>query len=199
MKLIDIAFGATLVAFALGSLAGVLVTLLSPTFQAFLLVLITSRIINPVRATSVFGRVAVMILIFLNNCVPVILSFVYPLIIGKVNWTPPMSKTTEKRLLSAFSFLTAGFLGFFNLGATLTLLATLKGLSAVIALLTASWLHAPLEFFFVLTCVAEPLRLAFQRVNTAEIVRVLRTDIGIVVICLIGLLASAAIEVFAGA
>jgi hypothetical protein len=197
MKLVDIAFGATLVVFVLGSLAGVFVTIVSPTFRWFLLLLITSRIIAPVRATSVFGRVAVMLLIFLNNCIPVVLSFVYPLIIGKVNWTPPMTEVVRRRLLMAFSLLTAGLLGFFNLGATLTLLATLKGASAVTALLATSWLHAPLEFFFVLTCVAEPLRLALQHVHADEIDRLLGTDVRILVICLLGLLASATIEVFA--
>jgi hypothetical protein len=199
MKLVDIAFGATLVAFVLGSIGGALLTALSSTFREFLLLLITSRIINPVRATSTFGQAAVMLLIFLNNSIPVILSFAYPFIIGKVNWTPPMTSTARRRLLSAFSFLTAGLLGFFNLGATLTLLATLRGIGAVTALLARSWLHAPLEFFFVLTCLAEPLRLTFREVDMEEVMRQLRTDANLLFICLVGLLASAAIEVLAGA
>jgi hypothetical protein len=137
-----------------------------------------------------------MLLIFLNNCIPVILSFVYPLIIGKAHWTPPMTAVVGRRLLMAFSLLTAGLLGFFNLGATLTLVVSLKGLSAVTGLLGTSWLHAPLEFFFVLTAVAEPFRL--RQDEKGKIVRSLRVDMNIFVICLVGLFASAAIEVLAG-
>jgi len=198
MKLVDKAFGATLVAFALGSLAGVLVTSASPAFRTFLLLLITSRIISPVRATLAFGQIALMLLVFLNNCIPVTLSFAYPLIIGKVHWTPPMTTSTRGRLLMAFSLLTAGVLGFFNLGATLTLVANLGGTGGITRLLTTSWLHAPLEFFFVLTCVAEPLRLALRRARGYEMVNLLRVDLKLLLMCLIGLLASAAIEVFAG-
>jgi hypothetical protein len=197
MKLVDIAFGATLVVFVLGSFAGVLITVASLNFRTFLLLLITSRIIGPVRATSALGQVALMLLVFSNNCIPVVLSFAYPLIIGKAHWTPPMSEATRSRLLTAFSLLTAGLLGFFNLGATLALLASMKGLNAVTGLLATSWLHAPLEFFFVLACVAEPLRLAMRRAHRDEIVQFLRADLELILICLVGLLASAAIEVFA--
>ena len=196
MKLVDIAFGATLVAFALGTLAGGFVTVASHTFRTFLLLLITSRIIGPVRATSAFGQIALMLLVFSNNCIPVILSFAYPFIIGKARWTPPMTLAVRRRLLMAFSLLTAGLLGFFNLGATLTLVASLKGLSAVTGLLATSWLHAPLEFFFVLTGIAEPFRL--RRTEQDKIVQLLRVDVTILMICLIGLFASAAIEVLAG-
>ncbi len=90
-------------------------------------------------------------------------------------------------------------LGFFNLGATpLTHVASLKGLSTVTGLLATSWLHAPLEFFFVLVYVTEPLRLAVRGSQGDELVKFLRADLKLLVICLIGLLASA-IEVFAGA
>lgn len=101
------------------------------------------------------------------------------------------------RLLTAFSLLTAGLLGFFNLGATLTLVEELKGPSTVNGLLATSWVHAPLEFLFVLACVSEPLRLAIQRVRGDEIVRFLQADDNLFIISLFGLLASAAIEVFA--
>jgi hypothetical protein len=197
MKFIDIAFGATLVAFGLGSLAGTLVTALSPAFREFLLLLINSRVTTPVRAASSLGTVAVMLLIFLNNCIPATLSFLYPLILGRVRWTPPIRKVTLTRLLTAFSLLTGGLLGFFNLGATLTLVAELRGSSTVNGLLATSWVHAPLEFLFVLSCVAEPLRLALRRVDGEEIVGFLRADAGLFFISLVGLLASAAIEVFA--
>ena len=197
MKFIDIGFGATLVAFGLGSIAGALITVLSLTFREFLLFLINARVITPVRAAFSLGAVAVMLLIFFNNCIPVALSFLYPLILGKVRWTPPMRETTLSRLLAGFSLLTGGLLGFFNLGATLAVVAELRGPSTVIGLLATSWVHAPLEFLFVLACVSEPLRLAVRRVRGDEIVRLLRADASLLFISLIGLLASAAIEVFA--
>jgi hypothetical protein len=137
-----------------------------------------------------------MLLVFANNCIPLILSFTYPFIIGKAHWTPPMTEAVRGRLLMAFSLLTAGLLGFFNLGATLTLVASLKGVGAVTGLLATSWLHAPLEFFFVLTGVAEPFRL--RRNESDKMIQSLRVDLNIFIICLIGLFASAAIEVFSG-
>jgi len=197
MKFVDIAFGATLVAFGLGSLAGATITALSPAFQEFLLFLISSRVVTPVRAAFSLGAVALMLLIFFNNCIPVVLSFLYPLILGKVRWTPPIREVTMTRLLAAFSLLTGGLLGFFNLGATLTLVAELRGLSTVNGLIATSWMHAPLEFLFVLSCVAEPLRLAVRRVEKERIVEFLQADTNLFFISLIGLLASAAIEVFA--
>ena len=197
MKFIDIAFGATLVAFGLGSIAGALIIVLSPTFREFLLFLINLRVITPVRAAFSLGTVTVMLLIFFNNCIPVALSFLYPLILGKVRWTPPIRKVIVIRLLAAFSLLAGSLLGFFNLGATLTLVAELRGISTVNGLLATSWIHAPLEFLFVLVCVSEPLRLAVRRVRGDEIVRFLRADASLLFISLVGLLASAAIEVFA--
>jgi hypothetical protein len=197
MKFIDIAFGATLVAFGLGSLAGAALTAYSFTFRDFLVLLINSRVIAPVRAATAIGGTATMLLIFLNNCVPVTLSFVYPLLLGRVRWTPPIRKATLIRLLTAFSLLTGGLLGFFNLGATLTLVAELRGPSMVNGLLATSWVHAPLEFLFVLVCVSEPLRLALRRIGRNEIIRFLRVDANVFFLSLLGLLASAAIEVFA--
>jgi hypothetical protein len=198
MKFLDVAFGATLAAFSLGSLAGALVTSFSLTFREFMLLLINLRVVAPVRSASEVGKIALMLLIFINNCIPVALSFGYALIIGKVRWTPPMRAVVRKRLLAAFSVLTAGLLGFFNLGSTLTLLFEIRGLPTVNALVRTSWVHAPLEFLFVLLCVAEPMRLSLRRANMDEIVRFLRADTKLLIICLVGLLASAAIEAFAG-
>ena len=184
-------------AFGLGSIAGALVTAFSSTFRGFMLLLINSRATTPVRAAFSLGSLAVMLLIFFNNCVPVVLSFLYPLILGRVRWTPPIRKVVMIRLLAAFSLLTGGLLGFFNLGATLTLVAELRGIGIVKGLLATSWVHAPLEFLFVLACVSEPLRLAARRLGWDEIVRFLRADANLLLISLLGLLASAAIEVFA--
>jgi hypothetical protein len=100
--------------------------------------------------------------------------------------------------LATFSLLAGGLIGFFNLGATLMLASQLAGSALVSRLLATSWLHASLEFLFVLICVAEPLRLAWQRIEGTAISRFLWADINMLFISLIGLLASAAIEVFAG-
>jgi hypothetical protein len=199
MKFIDIAFGVTLVAFGLGALAGAFVTASSLTFRDFMLLLINLRIVGPVRVATEFGRLSLMLLIFLNNCVPVTLSFAYPLIIGKVSWTPPLRASLRNSLLTAFSLLTGGLLGFFNLGATLMLVQKIGGPTLLNALLRSSWLHGPLEFLLVLACVAEPLRLTLRPRNGDEIVRFLRADTKLLFICLAGLIASAAIEVFAAA
>lgn len=196
MRFIDIAFAATLVAFCLGALAGACITALSLSFRVFMLLLINSRVIGPVRAASESGRIAVMLLIFLNNCVPIILSFVYALILCKVHWEPPMRAAVRKWLLTAFSLLTGGLLGFFNLGATLMLVAQMKGPTVVNALLQSSWVHAPLEFLLVLACVAEPLRLTRRTESLDEVLKNLHSDAKVLPLFLIGLLISAAIEVF---
>jgi len=198
MKFIDIAFGATLVAFGVGSLAGAAVTAYSFAFRGFLLLLINSRVVAPIRAATALGGMAVTLLIFLNNCVPVALSFVYPWVIGRVRWEPPLRKATANRLLMAFSLLTGSLVGFFNLGATLMLVEELRGPALVSRLLGTSLIHAPMEFLFVLVCVAEPLRLGLQMVDRDRFVEVLRGDLNLLFICLIGLLVSAVIEVFAG-
>jgi len=197
MKPIDAAFRATLASFSLGSLAGALVTALSSNFRGFMLLLINWRILAPVQSASEFGRLALMMLIFLNNCVPVAFSFIYPLMLGKIRWTPPMRKVTMDKLLTAFSLLTGGILGFFNLGATLMLVEIIRGPTLLNAILRTSLVHAPLEFLFVLACVAEPLRLSRRAQNVDKITKSLQSDTRLLAACLIGLLASAAIEVFA--
>ena len=196
MKPIDAAFGLTLAAFCLGALAGALVTALSPGFRGFMLLLINLRVLAPVQSAAEFGRLALMMLIFFNNCVPVALSFAYPLIIGKTHWTPPMRKAVMDRLFTAFSLLTGGLLGFFNLGGTLMLVEEIKGQTVLNLMLRTSWVHAPLEFLFVLACVAEPLRLSRRTQSVDDIAKSLRADTKLLAGCLIGLIVSAAIEVF---
>jgi len=198
MKYVDRAFGGTLAAFLLGSLAGALLTDFFAPLRSFMAFLLNTRAIAPVRAVSVLGDVAVMFLVFANNCVPVVLAFMYPLIIAKVRWTPPLRVRTRNWLFLAFSLLTGGLVGFFNLGATLMLASELGGLTLLIRLLETSWLHSPLEFFFVLVCVAEPSRIVGRRSESDGIVGSMRADMILLLISLIGLLVSASIEVFAG-
>jgi hypothetical protein len=197
MRAIDRAFGATVLAFIIGSLAGAILIASSPTFRTGMAFLLGARVIGPVRGASAFGRVALTLLIFANNCAPVALSFLYTFIIARVGWTPPIRDATRNVLLTGFSLLTGGLIGFFNLGATLTLVWEVGGVTVLNRLLAVSWVHAPLEFLFVLTCVAEPLRIALRRIGSDEILTSLRADWGILFISLVGLLASAVIEVFA--
>ena len=198
MKLIDRAFGATLLAFVLGSLAGALLIAFSATFRKFMAFLLTARAIAPLRAASTLGGVAVTMLVFFNNCVPVLLSFLYPAVIAKVRWKPPIRDPTRNHLLAAFSLLAGGLLGFLDLGATLMLASENGGVIMVNRLLATSWIHAPLEFLFVLICVAEPLRIAGRRMVSEQLVRALRGDLKLLVISLLGLLVSAVIEVIVG-
>lgn len=196
MKFIDRAFGVTLLAFITGSLGGAALTEFSLSFRESIAFLLNTRAIVPLRAASVAGGAAVMLLVFGNNLVPAVLSFLYPLIIAKVRWTPPLQSSTKNGLLTAFSILTGGLVGFFNLGATLMLVSEIGGLALVNRLLSNSWAHAPLEFFFVLMCVAEPIRIA-ERSAGNEVMGSLREDLKLLFICSVGLLVSATIEVFA--
>jgi hypothetical protein len=100
--------------------------------------------------------------------------------------------------LTGFSLLTGGLIGFLNLGATLMLVLEVGGFGMLNRLVAASWVHAPFEFFFVLISVAEPARIMFNRVDEAGMAGVLGGDLKILLISLVGLLASAVIEVFAG-
>lgn len=198
MKFIDRAFAATTMAFVIGSFAGALLTASSLVFREGMVFLVNARAIAPVRGASAFGGVVVMLLVFANNCFPVALSFLYPLMIAKVRWTPPIRTSTRNILLTGFSLLTGGLIGFFNLGAILMLVSEIGGPAMLNRLLATSWLHAPFEFLFVLICVAEPLRIVLNRAGGNGTVRPLRGDLEILLISLVGLLASAAIEVFAG-
>ncbi|MGP8069266.1 MAG: hypothetical protein ACLP5V_05205 [Candidatus Bathyarchaeia archaeon] len=198
MKFIDRAFGATLLAFALGSLAGAVLIAFFTTFGRFMAFLLTSRAIAPLRAATTLGGTAVTLLVFLNNCVPVLLSFLYPAIIAKVRWEPPIRDATRSRLLAAFSLLAGGLIGFFDLGSTLMLASEIGGWVMVSRLLATSWIHAPLEFLFVLICVAEPLRIARERTAGKGIIGSLRGDLRLLFISLLGLLVSAIIEVIVG-
>jgi len=108
-----------------------------------------------------------------------------------------MRAVVRRRLLTAFSLLTGSLLGFFNLGATLTLVAKVDGPTVVNALLQSSWAHAPLEFLLVLACVAEPMRLTRRTKNLDELLEHLHSDAKVLPLFILGLLVSAAIEVFA--
>jgi hypothetical protein len=139
-----------------------------------------------------------MLLILANNSVPPFLSFLYPLIIGKVKWTPSLSEGTENFLLVAFSELCGFLIGFFDLGAILMFAWQTGGGGFVNLLLARSYVHGPLELLLVLLCVAEPMRLVRSRRGNMKLVKALMRDLWLLVFCVIGLLITAAVEVYVG-
>jgi len=196
MKFIDRAFAITVAAFALGSVTGVLAVSTLPALNTFVGTLLTVRLLGPVREASIFGSIALVLLIFGNNSITVFLSFLYPFVLGKVRWTPAPSLGTMNRLLAWFSGLAGFLIGFFDLGATLGWAWKNGGLLWVHRLLATSWLHGPLEFLFVLLAVAEPLRLTKITGGGIAPVDTLKEDWKLLCISLVGLLASAIVEVF---
>src|SRR3989304_7313305 len=111
MRYLDRAFAVTVEFFAIGVVSGVLVTIAIPVFREMAVALMEFRMLEPVRAVSAFGRLAVLVLIFLNNSVPVALSFAYPALIAKLQWTPPLSNRRRRILLDAFTVLVAFLTG----------------------------------------------------------------------------------------
>lgn len=196
MGILDRALGITLAAFSLGALTGAIVVLSSNLVQSAMLALIQYRLVEPVRNATELGGTVVAVLIFVNNSVPVVLSFLYPVIVGRVAWTPPLSKTRKVRLMTGFSVLAGFLIGFFNLGAVLSLAWLMGGVSLVDSLLSVAWLHAPLEFFFVLLGVSEPLRLVGNGTADLDLVEGVRKDLRLLLVCLFGLLTSSLLEVF---
>jgi len=196
MKFLDRAFAITVAAFTLGSATGVVAVSTVPALNTFVGTLLTVRLLGPVREASTFGSIALILLIFGNNSITVFLSFLYPFILGKVRWTPAPSPGTMNRLLAWFSELAGFLIGLFDLGATLGWAWKNGGGLWVHQLLATSWLHGSLEFLFVLLAVAEPLRLTKTTGEGIAPVDTLKEDRKLLCICLVGLLASAIVEVF---
>lgn len=197
MKFIDRAFATTLTAFAIGSFTGALAVSTFPPMNTFVGTLLAVRLLAPVQEVSVFGSTALVLLIFANNSTTVLLSFLYPFILGKVHWTPTPSPKTTKRLLAWFTLLAGFLIGFFNLGAILMWALESGGWPRLYRLLVTSWLHGPLEFLFILLAVAEPLRLAESADGWTGLVEAVKEDWKLISICLVGLLASSVVEVLA--
>jgi hypothetical protein len=86
----------------------------------------------------------------------------------------------------------------FDLGGVLAIGWEVGGISLLAHLVSTSTVHGPLEFFLVLLCVSEPLRINWtSRGDTAEEAKEkLRDDVWLFLFCLIGLFVSAVIEVY---
>ena len=197
--MLDRAFAVSVAVFSLGVLTGALTVLVLPGFRDVALVTFEIRMLAPMRTVCEFGRMAMFLFIFLNNSIAPALSFLYPYLVAKVRWTPPLTAQREQFFMGAFTVLASFLIGFFALGAGLAVAWELKGANGLLLLLSGAWLHGPLEFLSVLLCVAEPLRLVWRNQTRAvDFASTLRRDLRLMWSSLLGLLFAAAFEVFLG-
>jgi hypothetical protein len=181
--------------FLLGSLVGASSIILFPGFRESFEVTLQLRMISPIETAANIGPLALFLLVFLNNSIPPVLSFIWPLAITEIPWTPPLTERRSGLLLRGFACISSFLTGFFGIGAILGLTLVTSGTGAVAILITSARIHGPLELFLVLICIAEPLRLARQPRITGLRGR-LRGDLVLLWVALAGLFVSAAIEVF---
>jgi hypothetical protein len=183
-------------AFSLGSIAGASTVLCIPVLRKLLFDILEIRLLAPMEAVSEYGKTAMTLLIFLNNSIPAVLSYVFPFLIAEINWTPPLNKSRRNLLLTSFSLIASFLIGFFGLGAGLALELYVAGAKGMFFLLASAWLHGPIEFASILLCVGEPLRLTEEEDANKMITR-LERDLRILLTVLLGLFIAALIEVFA--
>ena len=107
MKYFDRPFLTAVALFFLGSILGAFLVLTLPSLRGVIIALLQARLVTPVKTVSRFGNVALLLLVFLNNSIPALLSFAYPFIIVKVSWTPPLTLQKRRLLLSCFTWLCA--------------------------------------------------------------------------------------------
>ena len=195
MRYVDRPFAAAVGLFLMGSALGAFLAII-PSLREPFISLLQARLITPVSMARRVGNIALVLLVFLNNSIPAELSFAYAFIMARVRWTPALTLNKERQLLACFTWLCAFLVGFFGLGVALSIGWVLGGGALLFALLSGAWVHAPIEFAAVLLCVSEPLRLAEDR-NQIDLIMRLRHDLPLLLVCLLVLILSAAIEVFA--
>jgi hypothetical protein len=181
-------------AFGVGALTGFLIAVLVPAFSDMMVGLLQVRVLEPVQGAITLGGFAVVILIFANNAMPVLLSFLYPILLARIHWTPPLTRSRMGLLLTGYSLLAAYLVGFFDLGASLGSILFERGESVVTSLLRHSWLHGPIEFTLILLCIAEPAWLAARGGTGSGITYFNRKDAVLLMGSLLGLLAAAILE-----
>ena len=119
----------------MGALFGSFTVILSSSFRDIFITIIQVRMLSPIQSASRVGSIALTILVFANNSVPAVLSFLYPMIVAKVNWTPPLTKKQIRILMIGYTYLSAFLTGFFGVGATLGLAWVLGGTMAAVTIL----------------------------------------------------------------
>jgi len=184
----------SLSAFGLGALTGFPVAVLAPAFRQIMIGMLQARVLEPVQGALRIGGFAVVLLIFANNSMPVLLSFLYPILLDRIPWTPPLTRRRRRLLLTGYSFLAAFLVGFLDLGASLGSILFERGESLVISLMKHSWLHGPIEFGLVLLCIAEPARIAVRDSTGSGVASFNRKDAALLLCCLVGLLVAAILE-----
>jgi len=194
MRFLDRALASAVAAFLIGAFVGAAAILQFSNIREFTIMLIQARMLSPIRTLSQYGDIVVFLAVFINNTVPVVLSFIYPLAIARITWMPPLTRQRTFLLLAGYTLAVAFLIGFFSLGAPLVTGLVLGGTQVLFSLISNARVHGPLEFAFVLVCVAEPLRLARLKGELAP-ARVAE-DLGLLVVSIVGLLGSSAIEVF---
>jgi hypothetical protein len=194
VKFVDRALATTVAVFLLGTLAGAFTVIFIPVFRNTFTTVIQVRMVSPIQTAARMGPMVLLFLVFLNNSIPAVLSFLYVLIVANVNWTPPLTEKRRRVLMSWYTHVTAFLTGFFGVGVTLGLAWTLEGAKATVSLMYTARIHGPLELFFVLVCIAEPLRLA--NMGRPEISLILHEHLALLWVSLIGLFVTAGIEVF---
>lgn len=194
LRIGDRPFTFSLSAFGVGALAGFLTAVLVPAFRGAMIGMLQVRVLEPVQGAIAIGGFAVVVLIFANNSVPVLLSFLYPILLVRIPWTPPLTRRRRRLLLTGYSFLAAFLVGFLDLGASLGSILFERGQSVVVSLMRHSWLHGPLEFGLVLLCIAEPARIAMREDTASGVASFNRKDAALLLCCLVGLLLAAILE-----
>ena len=179
--------------FGVGAVTGFVLAVLSPALRGAMATLLQVRVLQPLQGAMMMGGAAVVVLIFVNNAVPVLLSFLYPILLAKITWTPPLTKNKTQALFTGYSLLAAFLLGFLDLGATLGSILFERGASFTSSLLSHSWLHGPIEFTIILLAISEPARIALRQTSSGLILFE-RKDRVLLFSCLLGLLASAILE-----
>ena len=197
MRYLDRSFALAVAMFLFGSVVGAFFVLTVPSIRGPLIAFLQTRMVAPITTAGRFGNAALTVLVFVNNSLPAALSFVYPIVIAKVNWTPPLNSAKKRALLGCFTWLCAFLVGLFGFGVALALGWVLGGGPLLYNLLTGASVHGPLELLCVLLCVSEPLRLSEQG-DRIELMTGLRRDLRLLLVCLLFLFLSAAIEVLAG-
>lgn len=192
MRYVDRAFAAAVAVSLLGGLIGAFLVLVLPFVRGPFIGLLQARLVAPIKAISQFGDGALLLLVFVNNSVPAVLSFAYPFIIATIHWTPPLTPERRRLLMASFTWLCAFLIGFFGLGVVLSVAWVIGGAQLLFTLLRGALIHGPTELVAILLCVSEPMRLVEDRINFMR----LRQDLRLLAVCLVVLFLSAAIEVF---
>ena len=110
-----------------GALIGSFTIVLFPASRDTFITIIQVRMLSPIQAATAVGSIALFLLVFINNSIPAVLSFLYPLAVTRIAWTPPLTESRRRSLLAGYTYLSALLVGFFGVGVPLGLTWVLSG------------------------------------------------------------------------